>query len=259
MGSRRDLLRLVLFGAPVLLTRCMESTQAVPPEALNGRLHARVDPSSSARALVPTSQPLPLRLGTPRDGFFYVPASAGKSTRAPLMVFLHGATGTGGRAIQRLLPHADATGTIIVAPDSRDETWGSVTGDEGPDLDFIDAALEKMFQSYAIDASRIGIAGFSDGASAALSLGLVNGDLFSAIAAFSPGFLHLSSPATGTPRIFISHGTSDPILPIERCGRRIALELRSAGYSVEYREFDGEHTVPDDIRAAAFRWFTAVR
>lgn len=254
METRRDLLRLVLFGTPVLLTRCMESTQAIPVEVSDGRMHARVDPSAPHRPLVSTNQPQRLGLGTPRDGFFYVPASARKFTRAPLIVYLHGATGTGERAIQRLLPHADATGAIVVAPDSRDETWGVVTGNEGPDLDFLDTALEKMFRSYAIDPARIALAGFSDGASAALSLGLVNGDLFSAIVAFSPGFMNLSSPPKGMPRVFLSHGISDSVLPIERCGRRIALELRSSGYKLDYREFDGDHTVPDDIRAAGFRW-----
>ena len=43
------------------------------------------------------------------------------------------------------------------------------------------------------------IAGFSDGASVALAWGLMNGDLFPNIAAFSPGFIQLSGPATGSP------------------------------------------------------------
>ena len=38
-----------------------------------------------------------------------------------------------------------------------------------------------------IDPSRIAMAGFSDGASYSLSVGLANGDLFSAVFGFSPG------------------------------------------------------------------------
>ena len=60
------------------------------------------------------------------------------------------------------------------------------------------------------------------GASYALSVGLTNGDLFSDILAFSPGFM---APAVrhGAPNIFISHGTQDTVLPIDRCSRRIRI------------------------------------
>jgi poly(3-hydroxybutyrate) depolymerase len=40
-----------------------------------------------------------------------------------------------------------------------------------------------------VDPQRICVSGFSDGASYALSLGLANGDLFTHVAAFSPGFM----------------------------------------------------------------------
>jgi predicted esterase len=87
--------------------------------------------------------------------------------------------------------------------------------------------------SYAIDPARVAIGGFSDGASYALSLGLTNGDLFSHVLAFSPGFM---APAgqEGSPRIFVSHGTRDAVLPIDRCSRRIVPTLRRAGYDVAY-------------------------
>ena len=61
---------------------------------------------------------------------------------------------------------------------------------------------------------------------------------FTHVLAFSPGFL---APAerVGSPRIFVSHGTRDGWLPIERCSRRIVPQLERAGYEVRYREFDG--------------------
>ena len=187
--TRRDLLKLALLGAPMLLARCQETPLTVPAEILDGRLHTRIDADSSTTAVrATTKSPEPLGLSRGRDGFYYVPARSKGSARVPLVLYMHGATGTGARGIQRLLPHADATGSIIVAPDSREQTWGIVLGDEGPDMAFIDAALEKVFAAYPIDKARIGVAGFSDGASAALSLGLVNGDLFTGIAAFSAGF-----------------------------------------------------------------------
>lgn len=104
-----------------------------------------------------------------------------------------------------------------------------------------------------MDPARLAITGFSDGASYALSLGLTNGDLFSRVLAFSPGF---AAPADrqGAPRIFISHGTADAVLPIDRCSRRIVPRLEQAGYDVTYVEFDGPHTVPPEIQRAAVDW-----
>lgn len=59
----------------------------------------------------------------------------------------------------------------------------------------------------------------------------------------------------GAPRVFISHGTGDEVLPIDVCSRRLAPELRRAGYDVTYREFDGPHTVPPGIAREAADWF----
>ena len=120
---------------------------------------------------------------------------------------------------------------------------------------FLDQALQVVFSRYSVDPARVSIEGFSDGASYALSLGLANGDLFSRIVAFSPGFL-APGQLRGRPAIFVSHGVKDRVLPIDRCSRRVVPELRIAGYSVEYREFDGGHTVPDDIAADAEAWVT---
>jgi predicted esterase len=116
--------------------------------------------------------------------------------------------------------------------------------------------MAQTFSRYAIDPAHVAIGGFSDGASYALSLGLTNGDLFTHIIAFSPGFM---APAEyeGKPRIFISHGTRDQVLPIDACSRRIVPQVRGAGYDVEYHEFDGPHTVPPEMTRRAVDWFYA--
>jgi len=106
-----------------------------------------------------------------------------------------------------------------------------------------------------VDFARLAVGGFSDGATYALSLGLINGDLFNRVVAFSPGFVIDGTPH-GTPQFFISHGDADPILPIDRCGRRIVSELRKRGYEVTLREFAGGHEIPADIARDAMRWVT---
>lgn len=195
----------------------------------------------------------PLGLAEGRDALLYVPASYAPDSPAPLVVMLHGAGGAAGRTIAPLTALAEARGLIVLAPDSRGRTWDVVLGGYGPDVAFIDRALAHVFDHYAVRPDRVAIAGFSDGASYALSVGIMNGGLFSHIIAFSPGF---SVPVMqqGEPAIFISHGTGDEVLPIERCGRRLRRILAEGGYRVSYHEFDGPHTVPPAIAAAAVAW-----
>jgi LysM repeat protein len=76
--------------------------------------------------------------------------------------------------------------------------------------------------------------------------------------AFSPGFV-APAPAQGCPRVFVSHGTADTVLPIDQCSRRIVPRLRQASYDVTYQEFEGPHTVPPDIAQTAVAWFLADR
>ena len=114
--------------------------------------------------------------------------------------------------------------------------------------------MNGAFDRCAIE-PRIAIGGFSDGASYALTLGAINGDLFTAIVAFSPGFV-VAGDRHGSPRVFVSHGTRDEILPINRTSRRIVPQLRDEGYAVTYREFDGPHTVPEPVLREAFEWLS---
>jgi predicted esterase len=116
----------------------------------------------------------------------------------------------------------------------------------------LDEGLETVFQRVGVDHSRLALGGFSDGATYALSLGLINGDLFNRIVAFSPGFV-VEGNATGKPEFFISHGKSDHILPINS-SRRIVESLKSRGYQITFREFDGGHEVPDEIAREALAW-----
>ena len=248
--SRRDAIRVMLVaGAATFLPNCRSAPSADTARAAPGRL--------AARPAAPTDRPVvgksALGLASGRDGLLFVPASYDPATPAPLVLMLHGAGQSAEIGIRPFLPLADAAGAILVAPDSRGGTWDFLYGPYGADVAFIDRALAHVFERCAVDPNRIVIEGFSDGASYALSLGLTNGDFFSRIVAFSPCIL---APAArvGRPRIFISHGTNDRILPIDNCGRRLAAQLVSTGYDVEFHEFTGPHTVPPDMAQAAMRW-----
>jgi phospholipase/carboxylesterase len=217
---------------------------------IEGRLRARPSRSTVAGAVDPSPE---------RGGYLLrVPLTYRAQRPAPLALLLHGATGHGRDALA-LLPDglADAAGLILLAPTSREYTWDLLVGRRhGPDVAGIDRALEHTFSSYAVDPKRVAVGGFSDGASYALSLGIANGDLFTHVLAFSPGFA--APPGrVGSPRIFVSHGIRDDVLPIDRCSRRVVPRLEFAGYEVRYREFEGGHEVPPEIAREAVGWFAA--
>ena len=71
--------------------------------------------------------------------------------------------------------------------------------------------------------------------------------------AFSPGFF-VGGAAQGKPAFFISHGTADQILPIDRCSRLIVPALKKQGYDVTFRQFDGGHEIPPNIAMAGMSW-----
>jgi phospholipase/carboxylesterase len=191
---------------------------------------------------------------TGRDGILYVPETA--EANAPLMVWLHGATGSGRGHLRAVLAAADRYGVILVAPDSRHHiTWDLIAQRGfGPDIAFLDRVLDAVVDRVDGDTSRMAVGGVSDGATYALSIGLSNGDVFTNVVAFSPGFLAVAQ-SEGQPRVFVSHGTRDEILPIDACSRTLVPHLRQAGYDVTFREFDGGHTVPPPIADEGLSWW----
>jgi phospholipase/carboxylesterase len=198
-----------------------------------------------------------LGLGRDRDGLLYVPPKGrGRGgAPAPLIVSLHGAGSHGATMVaEPVLARADAIGALILAPDSRGDSWDVLSGGFGPDVAFLDAALRAVFDATPVDPGRLAISGFSDGASYALSVGLVNGDLFSHVLAFSPGFM-APDDQHGQPPIFVSHGTGDAVLDVDRCSRALVPLLEQVGYAVTYAEFDGGHELPPGILDEAFAWY----
>jgi phospholipase/carboxylesterase len=194
-----------------------------------------------------------LGLGSGRDGILYVPDEAFNQDR-PLIVLLHGSGADSHDIAGVLQGPSEEEKCILLVPDSREYTWDVLISGFGADVRLVDRALSVAFAQCRVDRSRIAIAGFSDGASYALSVGITNGDLFTHIVAFSPGFM-IPPRIVDAPHIYMSHGVRDTVLPIERCSRRIVPTLKEWNYDVTYREFPDGHVVPEQVANEAMRWF----
>src|SRR5919202_3330474 len=168
-----------------------------------------------------------------------------------LVLLLHGAGASSRQGLDLLMPVAAQHRLLLLAPKSTAASWDVIVNGYGPDVRRIDRVLEEILAGYPVADRSVG--GFSDGASYALSIGLTNGDLFGAVLAFSPGF---AAPLVvhGRPRVFVSHGTRDRVLPVDRCSRSLVPRLRAMGYNVAYEEFDGGHEVPAPVVERAAAW-----
>lgn len=197
--------------------------------------------------------------------YAYLPRGMDAGPR-PLLVALHGAGGEPANVLAAWRALADAHGIVLLIPRSVRGTWDMVEdlrsrlGAEmnvqprfGKDLQAIDEALADLFARAAIDPKRIGVVGFSDGASYALSVGTANPGLFATVIALSPGHSFAARYDKGQ-RIFIAHGERDQVLPFSNA-RAIAARLRGRGMTVTFEPFDGRHEVPPEIRDKAIAFF----
>lgn len=195
-----------------------------------------------------------LGLAQGKDGVLSVPPGYKPDKPVPLLFMLHGARGRY-QGYHDFCKMAGEHGIAVVAPDSRGRTWDFLLGGFGPDIAFLDRALAHTFERVAVDPRRIALAGFSDGASYALTVGLANGDLFTHVIGFSPGFM-VPPARVGKPRVFITHGDQDNILPVASSRDRIVPQLKQWGHEVIYKEFQGGHAFIPDLGHEAFRWLT---
>jgi poly(3-hydroxybutyrate) depolymerase len=197
------------------------------------------------------------RLGisdTDRDGTLYVPKSYKPGTAMPLVMMLHGFSG-GGDSQRRLFALADELGFIVVAPESRDITWGKEAPGFDDDVRYLGAAFRRVGSLVNVDFDKVALGGQSDGAGYALTMGLAYGDTFNHLLIFAGGGLIEPIRRKGKPRIFIAHGVKDTTFPIDISARKNLAQLKREGYDVTYREHDGGHGTPPEVVREGILWF----
>jgi phospholipase/carboxylesterase len=194
-----------------------------------------------------------------RGGFsMYVPERYAHDRDWPLVVALHGGSGTGADFLWTWLAEARTRGFLLIAPTSVGSTWSL----DEPEVDaaVLQAMIRYVCGRWRVDTTHILLTGLSDGATFALLAGLMPDMPFTALAPVS-GVLHPANlvngnldRARGKP-IYLVHGALDWMFPIAIA--RIAHEtLRTAGADVVFREIaDLSHTYPREENGRILSWF----
>ena len=127
-------------------------------------------------------------------------------------------------------------------------------------------AIEKLIikeQNRGIGASRIVLAGFSQGGAIALQTGLRHTERLAGIMALSsylPLASTLAAEASDANRdvpIFMAHGTADPLIPLPLAS--LSREhLKQLGYQVEWHQYLMPHSVCQEEIRDIGRWLARV-
>lgn len=126
----------------------------------------------------------------------------------------------------------------------------------------VSALIEREIER-GVPASRIVLAGFSQGCAMTLMTGLRYPQRLAGLAGLS-GYLPLAeriaterSMANAEVPIFLAHGTYDPVLPIT-FGQASRDALTALGYAIEWHDYPMEHSVSLEEIADLNRWLLAV-
>lgn len=196
----------------------------------------------------------------PQRAFLLTPDEIDGERRYPLITVLHGAGRQDEQLAKALRDEPERRDALFLIPRSRQPTWDLIAGGGRPDLDFLEYAYDLIYRRYPVDRTRQALLGYSDGASYALSVGLSNPRLFSAVMGWAAGFRVIDPnavlPSDPKPRVLLEYGTHDPVFPFERVAVPMREELERLGYAVEFRvDEGGKHWPSSDFQREALDWF----
>jgi phospholipase/carboxylesterase len=250
--DRRALLTIGAAGAFSLLS--LSAPPRVLAQAPAGRAPVNAQPPAGQSDDIPYGESR-LGLDPDRDATLFVPKSYKDKVPMPLMLMLHGFSGSAGTA-RSAFAIGEELGVLVLAPESRDTTWGQSAPGFDDDGKYIAAAIRYVDSFLYIDKTRVGIAGVSDGATYAMSMGLSYGNVFNHVMGFSEGIIK-PFRKEGKPMVYIAHGVSDVQMPIDRTSRKLVPELKSEGYDVTYHEYDGGHGAPQALIREGMEWLVS--
>jgi phospholipase/carboxylesterase len=236
----------------VLALACGEDPEApaAPDQETIDKLTLTPAPHLPTQTVVPGTT-VALGLASVRDAELYIPTSYDPTQPTPLIVHLSFFRTPQSRAA--FIAEADARNIalLFVNPrlDPADGGWDiMVSGIYGPDVAFIDRALDAAYDYVNVHPVDLYMMGAGGGGAYALAVGAANAGIFRRLAAFSP--VGLFMPYTrGFPPIYVADGsgtdswfqTRDSTVP----------RLREMGFLVEFATYQGS-TLPGTVLSRGF-------
>jgi poly(3-hydroxybutyrate) depolymerase len=166
--------------------------------------------------------------------YLYVPKSVGPTSRAPLIVLLHGSGRNGSSLVEPWKDLADKEGVILVGPDAVDTRRWAVPADRPEPLC---ALVDELRKLLPVDARRVYLFGHSAGAVFAIYMSVLEPGYFAAMAVHA-GALRSNDEyrsldaMTGTIPMFIIVGDRDQFFPVAAV-TRTAEAFKAKGMAVK--------------------------
>ena len=161
----------------------------------------------------------------------YLPKDYEGKTKFPLMLFLHGA-GERGDNLEKVAVHGPPKlikqgkqfPFIVISPQCpKGSRW---------DPDALDAMLDKIIKSHAVDESRIYCTGLSMGGFGTWALGSSNPNRFAAFAPICGGGVDrtaFNAFEMWKKPVWVFHGDADKVVPLEESERMVRALKRRGG------------------------------
>ena len=170
--------------------------------------------------------------GLKRSYSLFAPAAT-TAAPAPLIVLLHGSYGSGAAMVSWWTSLAEQQAIVLVAPDAREREAWHLRADSPQ---FIRAVIGQVAQKHQIDRGRIYLFGSSGGAVYALTLSMLESQLFAATAIHAgawrtPGEFRAVPYAQRKIPIAIFIGDKDEYFPLFAV-RKTQSALEQAGHPV---------------------------
>jgi phospholipase/carboxylesterase len=195
----------------------------------------------------------------------YLPAKQEGPER--LLVVLHGLGDSveGFRFLPKMLEIPGLNYLLVNAPDTyfTGYSWFDIYGDMDKGVvrsrELLFEAMAEIHQA-GWESKHIGLFGFSQGCLMAMEMACRYPEAFGAIVGVSGFISHVESypeqlsPVARRQRILMTHGTQDPMLPLEPTKKQ-AHALLGMGLRLEFKVYAKEHTIDPRQEVADIRSF----
>ena len=202
----------------------------------------------------------------------FQPAGAGPF---PTLLTLHG-RGANAFDLLGLAPYVCAGKFMMICPQAPLETpigpdtvgyaWYPMSNGGAPDVEAMLSSQKKLktfldqcIESYAIDAKKLVVLGFSQGGVMAYSLALANPERFAALAVLSSWLpkellprLNVTDRVQSLPTL-VQHGAHDPNIQVERARSSVEM-LRPLRLPLTFREYPMGHEIGARSLAELSAW-----